>query len=317
MTQRTTVIGTSMRTDGSIAGDGNVVVRGHFEGAIHIGGTLTVAPGAVVRADVVAAHVVVDGCLEGDVRSTGVVRITSRGMLAGDVSGDLDLEAAGVHRGEQASQPRGRTTEVSSEIPEPLPVNKRAHRAATVPRADRPEPPPPGTTRDSLRRTGPPSDPGMDTVKYFGEPGRTRDNEPNRGDLGDDWSIATGEPQAVATDGVLDAVADDRGPLDFSQWTDVHEAPTLPRDAGDGPLRLSVDDLVADVPPPPRVSPDSVLEMPGVGDGTDDPTDLPRGKTELMIPNPPVRRTTTPGNSPVRRAFGRPPRRDTGTDDDA
>ena len=84
---------------GDIAGDGNLDILGRLEGAVHIGGTLTVGPDALVLADIVAATVRIDGRVEGRVRVAGEVTIGARGCLVGEVEGLLEVEEGGVFQG--------------------------------------------------------------------------------------------------------------------------------------------------------------------------------------------------------------------------
>jgi cytoskeletal protein CcmA (bactofilin family) len=311
MTQRTTVIGANMRIDGSVAGDGNVIVRGHLEGAVHIGGSLTVASGAVVRADVVAGIVLVDGCLEGKVRSAGPVRVTARGVLSGEVHGEIEVEPGGVHRGPLLRRRRAASTDFSSEVPAE-PAGLVASDRTTGPGLRRARSAPPGAMKSSLRLSGPAPTKENETVRWYGEEGRSRLNEPPRRDTGPiPFAITTGEPTAVPSEPSVASFAPrpvvPASAVPAPAVVPAEEASTSPGMRGaDRPLRLSAADLIADDEPPTRLgmdTSDQPLALPGVGDG-DDPTDLPRGKTELMIPNPPARRTTSPGNSPIRRAFG-------------
>jgi cytoskeletal protein CcmA (bactofilin family) len=97
-------IGTGQRLLGDIAGEGDLQIDGRFEGAIHIGGKLTVGPGALVVAEVVAAAVHIDGRVEGRVRATGDVTIGRRGCLVGEVEGLLHVEEGGVFQGRIAHE---------------------------------------------------------------------------------------------------------------------------------------------------------------------------------------------------------------------
>ena len=94
------MIAEGVRFIGDIAGDGNVEVHGRLQGAVHIGGELRVGPKGIVKADVVAARVRVDGRLDGRVRATQQVVIGTHGCLVGEVQGLLAVEEGGVFRGQ-------------------------------------------------------------------------------------------------------------------------------------------------------------------------------------------------------------------------
>jgi len=99
MSLQNSQIGSGQRVLGDIAGDGNLDILGRLEGAVHIGGTLTVGPDALVLADIVAATVRIDGRVEGRVRVAGEVTIGARGCLVGEVEGLLEVEEGGVFQG--------------------------------------------------------------------------------------------------------------------------------------------------------------------------------------------------------------------------
>ena len=94
-----TIIDVGLRIRGELSGPGDVQVRGHFEGSIHVSGSLWIDDGGVVVADVVAGRVRVDGRLEGRVRASRQVSIGPRGTLVGDVWGLIAVDEGGVFQG--------------------------------------------------------------------------------------------------------------------------------------------------------------------------------------------------------------------------
>ncbi|HEX3770542.1 MAG TPA: polymer-forming cytoskeletal protein [Polyangiaceae bacterium] len=118
-------IGSAARVRGRIQGDGNLVVEGHVEGDVTLRGDLTIAEGATITAETIAARAVhVAGTLEGSVSATGAVRLAAGSRVRGDLQGssividdgarfsgkldvefDLPPELAG---GASANEPRGR-----------------------------------------------------------------------------------------------------------------------------------------------------------------------------------------------------------------
>ena len=115
-----TIIGPGQRFLGDIAGDGDVTVQGRLDGMIHIGGTLTVGPDALVMADVVATSVRIEGRLEGRVRSAGDVTISSRGCLVGDVEGMLHVEEGGIFQGHITTEEPNESTSDRMEAAPPV-----------------------------------------------------------------------------------------------------------------------------------------------------------------------------------------------------
>src|SRR6185312_14620428 len=79
-------IGAGARIRGRIQGDGDLVIEGSVEGDVTLRGDLTVAEGATLSCDAVAAQAVsVSGTLEGNVLATGPVRFAPTARVRGDV----------------------------------------------------------------------------------------------------------------------------------------------------------------------------------------------------------------------------------------
>ena len=272
MPDRISIVGPGLRVDGHLVGDGSVEVHGHFEGSVHIGGDLVVTAGAMVRADVLAARVLVAGTLIGTVRATHAVRVSATGELQGTVEGPLHVEDGGVYRGRMTP---GRVRPSKT-------VNTRRRRpiSAIVAQADQQTeaglpavgPTPPLTASASLAGTGE-FDPPSNSDIWLG------DAPPRRPAP---LAITEGEPPTFSVSHMPSISAE-------------QVALRLGREHRDaGPITGEV---------PPAADED--------GDRGPDPTELPRGPTRLAIPDPPRRRTTAPGVSPFRQAFGEaltPPR---------
>lgn len=296
MNRRTSSIGAGLRVDGHLAGDGNVQVHGHFEGTVHIGGQLTVGLGAVVRAEVVATQVTVDGYLEGPVRTTRSVRIGPRGVLQGDVVGELHIDPGGVHRGRLTVARPLPTTNASTGVPAPPPVDTSLLFAApfdvpSVPFSSVPR-------RPSARAAEPdptdlPEDLGLPepSVRTLTSPGARQPSEPLDDVPPLQPDLATEPPHAI----------EDEEPPRYhtGEFDPVALGISAEPSAVLGPTAFDPDRADDAEPPLPSSAPER---------REDDPTDLPRGPTRLVIPNPPVRRTTSPGATPFRKSFT-----DTGT----
>ena len=162
-----TTIDVGLRMRGELSGPGDVQIRGHFEGTIHVSGSLWIDEGGVVTADVIAARVRVDGRLEGRVRASRQVSVGPKGTLVGDVWGLLAVDEGGVFQGRivpdsddhvteaprspAADAPRGLRLEAGDSGPLRLPTKRRvtqpsAERSAsdsTAPRRDDALPAPP------------------------------------------------------------------------------------------------------------------------------------------------------------------------------
>ena len=98
--------------EGSVRGDGELVVAGRLRGALVLQGTLVVEEGGVVEAEVEATNVVVAGTLSGSVTAHEEVRILPGGYVDARVRASRLAAADGaVFRGElQALNAAGPTS---------------------------------------------------------------------------------------------------------------------------------------------------------------------------------------------------------------
>lgn len=80
-----TVIGSTVKVDGNFVGAGDVVVQGHVSGTLKTSKSLHIGPGAMVKADVEAANILVAGEIRGHVTCSGKIDIASSGKVFGNV----------------------------------------------------------------------------------------------------------------------------------------------------------------------------------------------------------------------------------------
>ena len=274
MPDRLSILGVGLRVDGHIVGDGSLEVRGHFEGTLHIGGELRVDVGAVVHADVLASRVLIQGRLSGRVRATKEVRVAASGLLEGDVDGPLVLDPGGTWRGERlGSAMRPQKTSGSGE------------RAPAVSGA---------TDEDERRTEGGMPAVGASSLRGKGLHERAQESR---------WyGPPSGEREASSDPIDLDAIEDEPPPtFSLSVIHAVSDQAIARRLAGVGESLPELPEL----PQLPERN-DGAANATGRsgGAGADDPTDLPKGPSQLVIPDPPRARTTAPGVAPFRQSFG-------------
>jgi cytoskeletal protein CcmA (bactofilin family) len=98
--ERGTVIGAQTRIQGALKGRGAVLVCGGFRGEIAVDGSLSVAPGATLEADVAVERAHVAGFVRGAMRAATSIRLESDGTIEGDLSTPIiDLRPGAVLRG--------------------------------------------------------------------------------------------------------------------------------------------------------------------------------------------------------------------------
>ena len=85
---------------GSLAFEGNLEFNGTFEGEIISGGTLFIGPDAVIKGDISAAKVVLEGKMHGNITATDSVEVRDQAQLFGDVrAGKFIVSEGATFRG--------------------------------------------------------------------------------------------------------------------------------------------------------------------------------------------------------------------------
>ena len=83
------VLGASVRVRGRVAGEGDLTILGHVEGAVGVRGRLVIGEGAEIKADEVTGS----GAIEGNVVASGPVHLASSAKVKGDLKGSsISLE---------------------------------------------------------------------------------------------------------------------------------------------------------------------------------------------------------------------------------
>lgn len=161
-----TIIGPGIRVNGRVAGEEDLSVEGHVEGAINLTETLFVAVDGVVVAEVRARDVVVSGIVIGNVTAEDSVTLNAGAKLIGDIEAPRVIIADGAAfsgnvtmTGQTPARPRERRAAKPVATPQqtrpaaaarpPAPVRGRAPIAAPsrVPAIPRPQ------VRDAFRGT--------------------------------------------------------------------------------------------------------------------------------------------------------------------
>jgi len=86
--RRTTAwVGKSLKINGHIVSDDNLTIDGDVEGTIVVGDhTLTVGPGATVKADLTARVITVSGTVVGKVRAHDLLVLSATGSVIGEIA---------------------------------------------------------------------------------------------------------------------------------------------------------------------------------------------------------------------------------------
>ena len=81
-----TVIGQSILISGKLTGDEDLTVQGRVEGELTLSRTLIVEPTGVVKANVTAKGVIVQGKLDGSISASDRVELRQSAVVTGDLA---------------------------------------------------------------------------------------------------------------------------------------------------------------------------------------------------------------------------------------
>ena len=90
-------VGKSLRVEGRIISHEDLTIDGSVEGSIELGNhSLTIGPGAAVKADLTAKSISISGAVTGAVHATEKVALRSTGSVEGDIVSPKFLMAEGA-----------------------------------------------------------------------------------------------------------------------------------------------------------------------------------------------------------------------------
>jgi cytoskeletal protein CcmA (bactofilin family) len=90
-------IGKAVRVEGKVVSTEDLTIDGQVEGAIELGDhSLTIGPGADIKADLTAKSIVINGSVTGNVRASERIDLHAPGSIAGNVSAPRFAMAGGA-----------------------------------------------------------------------------------------------------------------------------------------------------------------------------------------------------------------------------
>ena len=119
-TERTSVLGPTLRFKGELHADEELLIRGTIEGSITHSQRLTVCPEGTVKANIRAQMIAVEGTVEGDLQAEKSVKVAETAHIKGNIhapsvaivegaqfNGSIEMEGAKAVRSvpAPASQP--------------------------------------------------------------------------------------------------------------------------------------------------------------------------------------------------------------------
>lgn len=91
-----TIIGPSVKVEGNFVGSGNVVVEGVVNGSIKTTKDLRIGNAAKVKADVEAGNIIIAGEIHGNVKANGRLELAATGKIFGNVETAMLTVAQGA-----------------------------------------------------------------------------------------------------------------------------------------------------------------------------------------------------------------------------
>ena len=84
-TERTSVLGPTLRFKGELHADEELLIRGTIEGSITHSQRLTVCPEGTVKANIRAQMITIEGTVEGDLQAEKSVKVSETAHLKGNI----------------------------------------------------------------------------------------------------------------------------------------------------------------------------------------------------------------------------------------
>gem|GEM_PF-564663 len=94
--QQITVLGRDAKFKGELTFDSSLKVLGLLEGVIRAGGEVTIAEGGLIKGDVEAATIIVEGTVEGDLIAKSRLHLTAKARVVGDITAASLVVAEGA-----------------------------------------------------------------------------------------------------------------------------------------------------------------------------------------------------------------------------
>ena len=134
-----TIVGNGTNVKGDIKSKGTIRVEGIVQGRVHSDDTIVIQETGKVKADLVAAQVVISGEVEGNVFAHERLEITAKGRLLGDITAPKVSIAEGVlFEGKCTMKPPGQIKPPAVTGPPRPDAQPRSDTPPPEPRQERP-----------------------------------------------------------------------------------------------------------------------------------------------------------------------------------
>jgi len=98
--ETTTILGQGSAFEGKLTFEGTVRIDGEFSGEVRTRGTLIIGATALVRAEVIAASVIIEGELRGDIVASDTIEIRTPAKVFGNLNTpNLEIQKGALFEG--------------------------------------------------------------------------------------------------------------------------------------------------------------------------------------------------------------------------
>lgn len=106
-----TVFGEAIKVEGTVSGNGDLIIHGNIVGTVKTSGNIVVKNTAHIKANVEANNITVAGEIHGNVLCQGQLQVQSSGKIFGDVSAQtIAVEVGAVLKGQCSAGSEQSTT---------------------------------------------------------------------------------------------------------------------------------------------------------------------------------------------------------------
>ncbi len=99
--KETTYLGKNLKIDGNVSGEGNLIILGTFEGEFDLSGQLKVAQGAVIKGNIKATGVSINGKVDGTITASERILLDTTASIKGRlVTPKISIQDGAVFDGE-------------------------------------------------------------------------------------------------------------------------------------------------------------------------------------------------------------------------
>jgi cytoskeletal protein CcmA (bactofilin family) len=99
--KQTTYLGKNLKINGNISGEGSLIILGQFEGEFDIDGQLKIAQGAVIKGNIKATGVSINGLVNGSVEASEKILLDTTASMKGRlVTPKISIQDGAVFDGE-------------------------------------------------------------------------------------------------------------------------------------------------------------------------------------------------------------------------